>query len=225
MHSKKSHTAKNIERPLNQVPFLPGIFLSFFEQNRGRYEQREVVVVREMDWWPKSWKWAGLQSVICVRRETMRKRHSAETPTVEMHYYLSSLKASAAELGRLIRNYWSVENECHHLLDVTFGEDHCQVRDKTAAHNLKLLRELSTKVLKSSPMKGPCAASASVAPTIPPLDPKSLVPFSMVLVRKPWQNPLSSAFFRLQECSAHLASFLTCHQSSAPSPNLSASTA
>lgn len=124
------------------------------EQNRGRYEQREVVVVREMDWWPKSWKWAGLQSIICVRRETMRQRHSAETPAVEMHYYLSSLKASAAELGRLIRNHWSVENQCHHLLDVTFNEDHCQVRDKTAAHNLTLMRELSTKVLKSSPLKG-----------------------------------------------------------------------
>lgn len=124
------------------------------EQNRGRYEQREVVVVRSMNWWPKSWKWEGIQSVICVRRETMRQRHSAEEPAVEMHYYLSSLKVGAAELGRLIRNHWSVENQCHHLLDVTFNEDHCQVCDRTAAHNLALLRELSAKVLKSSPLKG-----------------------------------------------------------------------
>jgi len=124
------------------------------EQNRGRYEQREVVVSREQAWWPKAWKWAGLQSVICVRRETMRQRHSEETPCVEMHYYLSSLTVSAAELGRLIRNHWSVENQCHHLLDVTYHEDHCQVRDKTAAHNLTLMRELSAKVLRSSHVKG-----------------------------------------------------------------------
>ena len=124
------------------------------EQNRGRYEKREVVVIREASWWPKAWKWAGLQSIICVRRETMRQRHSAEQPTVEMHYYLSSSKASAAELGRLIRNHWSVENQCHHLLDVTYHEDHCQVRDKTAAHNLTLMRELSAKVLKASALKG-----------------------------------------------------------------------
>lgn len=124
------------------------------EQNRGRYEQREVVVVRETSWWPRSWKWEGLQSILCVRRETMRQRHGAEQPAVEMHCYLSSLKVSAAELGRLIRNHWSVENQCHHLLDVTFREDHCQVRDKTAAHNLSLMRELSSKVLKSSPQKG-----------------------------------------------------------------------
>ncbi|MBK8092698.1 MAG: hypothetical protein IPK32_12130 [Verrucomicrobiaceae bacterium] len=144
------------------------------EQNCGRYEKREVVVIRDMSWWPKSWKWTGLQSVICVRRETMRQRHSAEKPTVEMHYYLSNSKADAADLGRLIRNHWSVEpdrsgdtlpqaarrasvasqNQCHHLLDVTYNEDHCQVRDKTAAHSLTLLREISAKVLKASPLKG-----------------------------------------------------------------------
>jgi predicted transposase YbfD/YdcC len=144
------------------------------EQNRGRYEQREVVVLRDLSGWPKAWKWSGLQSVICVRRETMRQRHATDNPAVERHYYLSSSKASAAELGRLIRNHWSVEpersgdrqpqaarrvskanqNQCHHLLDVTYHEDHCQVRDKAAAHNLTLLREISTKVLKSSAVKG-----------------------------------------------------------------------
>ena len=124
------------------------------ELNRGRYEQREVIVLREMSWWPKSWKWTGLQSVICVRRETMRQRHQVENPTVESHYYLNSSQASAAELGHLIRNHWSVENQCHHMLDVTYHEDHCQVRDKAAAHNLTLIREISTKVLKSSPVKG-----------------------------------------------------------------------
>lgn len=124
------------------------------EQNRGRYEKREVIVIRDISWWLKSWKWEGLQSIICVRCETMRQRHSAEKPTVEMHYYLSSSKASATELGRLIRNHWSVENQCHHLLDVTYHEDQCQVRDKIAAHNLTLLREISAKVLKTSSLKG-----------------------------------------------------------------------
>ncbi len=143
------------EEPHAQSSWAEGTEVSTTrEQNRGRYEQREVVVLRDLSWWPKSWRWAGMQSVICVRRETMRQRHGAETPAVEMHYYLSSLKVSAAEMGRLIRNHWSVENQCHHLLDVTYHEDHCQVRDKVAAHNLTLMRELSTKVLKSSAVKG-----------------------------------------------------------------------
>ena len=124
------------------------------EMNRGRYEQRAVVVCRELDWFDKSWKWPGLQSVIEVRRQTLRQRHSKETPTDEYHYYLSSLPPDAARLGDLIRAHWSVENQCHHVLDVTYHEDHCQVRDRTAAQNLTLVREIATKFLKASPGKG-----------------------------------------------------------------------
>ena len=84
----------------------------------------------------------------------MRQRHAEETPAEEIPYYLSSLTADAAELGRLIRNHWSVENQCHHLPDVSYHEDHRQVRDKAAAHNLTLMREISAKVLRSSSLKG-----------------------------------------------------------------------
>jgi len=40
------------------------------------------------------------------------------------------------------------------LLDVTCHEDHCQVRDRTAAQNLTMVREITTKFLKASPAKG-----------------------------------------------------------------------
>lgn len=71
-----------------------------------------------------------------------------------MHYYLSSTKGDAA-LGRFIGNDWSVENQWHHLLDVTYLEDHCQV--------LKNQRKCSRKVRR----KAACVASASVAPSTP----------------------------------------------------------
>ncbi len=124
------------------------------ERNRGRYEQRDVVVCRDLAWFDKSWKWPGLQSVVEVRRRTMRQRHSKEHPTGEYHYYLSSLPPDAPRLGDLIRAHWSVENQCHHVLDVTYHEDHCQVRDRTAAQNLTCVREIATKFLKASPAKG-----------------------------------------------------------------------
>jgi hypothetical protein len=47
-----------------------------------------------------------------------------------------------------------VENACHHSLDVTYHEDHGQVRDKTAEHNLTQMHESSAKVFKASPQKG-----------------------------------------------------------------------
>lgn len=124
------------------------------EMNRGRYEQRDVVVCLDLEWFDKSWKWPGLRSVIEVRRQTMRPRHAKEQPTEEYHYYLSSLPPDAVRLGDFIRAHWSVENQCHHVLDVTYHEDHCQVRDKTAAQNLTLVREISTRFIKASPGKG-----------------------------------------------------------------------
>ena len=124
------------------------------EINRGRYEERTVIATTVGDWWPKSFLWYGVQSVICVIRRTVRQRHETDVPKFEVHYYLSSLPPVAALVGPLIRSHWSIENGCHHTLDVTFGEDHCQVRDVTAAHNLTNLREMALKLLKDHPSKG-----------------------------------------------------------------------
>jgi predicted transposase YbfD/YdcC len=105
-------------------------------------------------WWPKSFLWYGVKSAICVIRSTMRQRHLSEFPSQEVHIYLSSLPPSEGpRLAAAIRNHWGIENRAHHLLDVTFGEDHSQVRDTIAAHNLTLLREAAAKILKESPTK------------------------------------------------------------------------
>ena len=45
------------------------------ESKRRRFEQREVIVSTNMRLLPKFWKWAGMQSVIYMRRETVRQRH------------------------------------------------------------------------------------------------------------------------------------------------------
>ncbi len=76
----------------------------------------------------------------------------------EVHYYLSSLPAGAEALAKVIRDHWAVENSCHHTLVVTFGEDHCQVQDAHAAHNLSLMREMALKVLKDYPLKASLAS-------------------------------------------------------------------
>jgi predicted transposase YbfD/YdcC len=58
-------------------------------------------------------------------------------------------------LGDLFRAHWSVDNQRHHVLGVTFQEDHCQVRDRTTAHNPTLVREFATKFLKAPPANAP----------------------------------------------------------------------
>ena len=132
------------------------------ELSHGRFEQRICTVTDDLAWFHKSWKWAGLRSVLRVQRTTHRGG-TREALSEETHYYLSSLPADAARLAALVRHHWSVENSCHYILDVTFTEDHCQVRDRCAAHNLCLLRELTGRVLRHHPAKKSLRAKRKLA--------------------------------------------------------------
>lgn len=120
------------------------------ELSHGRFEQRVCTVTDALAWFHKSWKWVGLRSVLRVQRTTHRGG-TREALSAETCYYLSSLPAEASRLAALVRHHWSVENSCHYVLDVTFTEDHSQVRDRCAAHNLSIFRELTGRVLRHHP--------------------------------------------------------------------------
>lgn len=132
------------------------------ELSHGRFERRVCTVVQDLRWFHKSWKWAGLRSVVRVVRMTHRGG-AREAPSEETHYYLSSLAVGPGSHAEVIRGHWSVENTCHHTLDVTFGEDDCQVRERSAALNLCVLRELAAKVLRAHPAKKSLRAKRKLA--------------------------------------------------------------
>ena len=44
--------------------------------------------------------------------------------------------------------HWSIENQCHWVLDVTFDEDQCRARKDHAAQNLAMLRKVCLSLLK-----------------------------------------------------------------------------
>jgi len=53
----------------------------------------------------------------------------------EVTYYITSRspdRADARTLADLIRGHWGIENKTHHVRDVTFGEDACQIRTGAA---------------------------------------------------------------------------------------------
>jgi predicted transposase YbfD/YdcC len=139
-------------QPALPAPPHPGVRLcERLELSHGRCEKREYQLLGDLGWFAKSWKWAGLQAVGKVRREVRRGRDGEAQ--IEQHYFLCSFKDNVERFAALVRGHWSVENRCHWVLDVTFGEDHCQVRDRSAAHNFSLLRELALKALRDHPDK------------------------------------------------------------------------
>lgn len=141
-----------VGEPLLPTPPTPGAMrVENLELSHGRCERREYQLLGDLSAFDKSWKWEGLQAMGKVRREVQRSHH--EPPLVEEHYFLCSFKDDIARFASLVRGHWAVENRCHWVLDVTFREDHCQVRDRAAAHNLCVLRELVLKVLRDHPSK------------------------------------------------------------------------
>lgn len=122
------------------------------EKKHGRCERREYSLSEVPLWVHKSWTWPGPLSVARVRR--VLQRDKTGPPLTEVHYYLCSIPADAKRLAALVRGHWSVENRCHWVLDVVFGEDHSQVRDPVAAQKLSILREMALKALRNETSEG-----------------------------------------------------------------------
>ena len=118
------------------------------EDGHGRHEERYTTVIYDPDGLPP--EWPGVAAVVLVGRERGVNGSNASTA----HYYVTSLRATAAELGRLIRRHWAVENELHWCLDVAFREDANKTAAGHAGANLGLVRRVAASLLRQDPGKG-----------------------------------------------------------------------
>lgn len=75
-------------------------------------------------------------------------RESGTQSSVERRYYISSLPADAAEIGRSVRSHWGIENSLHWVLDVIFNEDAMRNRQKNSAANMAIIRHCAINLLK-----------------------------------------------------------------------------
>ncbi len=118
--------------------------------DHGRAEKRIIQVNENVDLIDAAQGWAGLKSVVCVRatRWENGKEQTAK------RYYISSLTGcSPAQMGLYIRRHWSIENEQHWHLDITFGEDSCLVRKDHAPRNLSTIRKVALGLISRDKTK------------------------------------------------------------------------
>jgi predicted transposase YbfD/YdcC len=117
------------------------------DYEHGRMEIRRYTVSSEVQWLQgqdSDGNWAGLSSIAMVETErTVGNRTSRQT-----RYYITSLPAEAKRIGKAIRAHWSIENQLHWSLDVSFDEDQCRVRKDNAAENLAIVRHMALNLLK-----------------------------------------------------------------------------
>ena len=105
-------------------------------KGHGRVERRTLRTTRLLT---LGHLWAGVRQGF----ELTRERTVRGVTTTEVVYGVTSLppdRADAATLLGLVRDHWRIENELHHVRDVTLREDACRVRSGSAPHVLAALR-------------------------------------------------------------------------------------
>ena len=110
----------------------------------GRRETREYFVCPVPDDLPDGHRWKNLTAIgLAV---TYAQRGDRETS--KARYYLLSRKLSARRFAEAVRGHWSIENQLHWQLDVTFGEDQSRLRKGHGDVNFSTLRRTALSLLK-----------------------------------------------------------------------------
>ncbi len=117
-----------------------------YDQAHGRKEIRRCMIISNLEYFPDAENWEELTSLICIESQrTIRDKTSHEK-----RFYLSSLPPKAKALAEAVRKHWTVENELHWSLDVSFNEDRCRIKDKQAAANFAAARRFALGLLKNA---------------------------------------------------------------------------
>jgi predicted transposase YbfD/YdcC len=115
----------------------------------GRVEYRAVRALPIGDLPPNiATSWSDLNTAVMVERVRV-----ADAVTVERAYYVTSHAPNPKLLAAKIRGHWSIENQLHHCLDVTFAEDRCRIHDANGAQNFALITRYALSMLKREPTK------------------------------------------------------------------------
>lgn len=114
------------------------------DKGHGRIEIREYYHTDEIAWSERIKEFPGAQSFGMVRST----RIIGEKQTTVTRYYISSLAMNAKQFGHAVRTHWSVENNLHWTLDMTFREDDSRMREGYSGENFAMMRRIALSLAK-----------------------------------------------------------------------------
>jgi predicted transposase YbfD/YdcC len=116
------------------------------DAEHGRIEERHLTVSDELS---VHNDWPGLKQVFMVERiVTHKKTRERRKETVYGITSLEPQQADASVLLHLVRRHWCIENRSHWVRDVTFGEDHSQVRCGNIPQVMAALRNTAIGLMR-----------------------------------------------------------------------------
>ena len=89
-------------------------------------------------------QWDGLVSIGMTESE----RHVNGKISKDTRYFICSIDANAEVFSNAVRKHWSIENQLHWVLDVSFNEDSSRIRRSNGAENLSVIRHIVLNLLK-----------------------------------------------------------------------------
>ena len=161
------------------------------DEGHGRSEYR-LVRALPLGELPSRMKapWTDLKTAVLVERV-----RTTDKTTLDRAYYITSHAADPKLLAARIRGHWSIENQLHHCLDVTFDADRRRIHDEHAAQNFALVTRYALSLLKREPSKMRVAMKRRTAAWGKTflLDVLSYG-FPQVWMRSPWEPPRAPPF-------------------------------
>jgi predicted transposase YbfD/YdcC len=115
------------------------------ERGHGRLEARTYATFPAPETIDPEGQWQDLGAVGVTFSERIDSRGRT---SLEGRYYILSRRLSAQEFAEAVRGHWSIENDLHWQLDVSFREDECRARIGHSAANLSVIRRFALGLLK-----------------------------------------------------------------------------
>jgi len=115
------------------------------DHGHGRIEKREYFLETEIEWLYSRKKWVGLEAIGAVRSTVEEKGKIRQ----ETRYFITSL-TDVETFADAVRKHWSIENQLHWQLDVTFGEDRARMRKDNSPRNWNVMRKTALPLLREA---------------------------------------------------------------------------
>jgi len=117
------------------------------DTGHGRVETRVCTVTKNLDQLSRVDDWKHINALVKI--ESIRYIKASGITQTETRYYITSLNHDAKSMGQAVRSHWSIENNLHWQLDVSFNEDKSRKRDKNAAENYSVILRMALNLIKS----------------------------------------------------------------------------
>ena len=129
-----------LRRELASLPWKDvNVAFTCTNTGHGRVETRTIKVVRP----PRPLSFPRARQAIRLQRRRRVRGAKAQVETVYAVTDLDFDQASAAQLAQVIRGHWTIENQVHHVRDVTYDEDRSQTRTGASAQVMATFRNVA----------------------------------------------------------------------------------